>query len=365
MEESCNRSTAVDEIKLRSSRAGSDFPDRVLTDMSSGVLVISSKGRILYLNPPAERMLEFENAGAPGEVHFSGITAYRGNDEFTDYILNAIQNKDITHTGTVHYTARSGRKYVFRISSSYLSSKGENPGGEIVITFSDETQAAEMHRRYIDASRCFTIAITAVCIWMLIYALWEMMGRPVSVDYLTHGSEALGLLMLVPIFCFTSFTFQDMGIVSEEPKKTVAVALGVSAASVAFLVLFKLGARWVNPLAFEPDAPFIDFSRFTWHQLAYILTAGLQEFIARSVIQNNIRRIMVGRHPAVFAILLSSLIFAALHIQHGFFFMVGAAVLAGLEGILYEKQRSLIGVWIVHWVFGVAGALLCLITVTH
>ena len=45
--------------------------------------------------------------------------------------------------------------------------------------------------------------------------------------------------------------------------------------------------------------------------------------------------------------------------------MVGAAVLAGLEGILYEKQRSLIGVWIVHWVFGVAGALLCLISVAH
>ncbi|MBQ6541591.1 MAG: CPBP family intramembrane metalloprotease [Lachnospiraceae bacterium] len=59
--------------------------------------------------------------------------------------------------------------------------------------------------------------------------------------------------------------------------------------------------------------------------------------------------------------MLSSFIFAALHIHLGFIFMVGAAILAGLEGILYEKQQNIFGVWIVHWVFGVSGTLLCLI----
>ena len=37
------------------------------------------------------------------------------------------------------------------------------------------------------------------------------------------------------------------------------------------------------------------------------------------------------------------------------------SLLAGLEGILYEKQQTIFGVWIVHWVFGVSGTLLCLI----
>ena len=41
--------------------------------------------------------------------------------------------------------------------------------------------------------------------------------------------------------------------------------------------------------------------------------------------------------------------------------MAGAAVLAGLEGILYEKQQNILGVWIVHWAFGVTGPLLYLI----
>ncbi len=59
--------------------------------------------------------------------------------------------------------------------------------------------------------------------------------------------------------------------------------------------------------------------------------------------------------------MLSSLIFSGLHIHFGFLFMEGAAVLAGLEGILYEKHQNILGVWIVHWAFGVTGTLLCLI----
>ena len=41
--------------------------------------------------------------------------------------------------------------------------------------------------------------------------------------------------------------------------------------------------------------------------------------------------------------------------------MLGAVILAGLEGLLYEKQKTILGVWIVHWAFGVCGTLLCLI----
>lgn len=70
---------------------------------------------------------------------------------------------------------------------------------------------------------------------------------------------------------------------------------------------------------------------------------------------------MVSKHRAAEAIILSSLIFAAMHMHLGFLFMLGAAILASLEGILYEKQQSILGVWIVHWVFGVCGTMLWLI----
>ena len=342
-----------------------DFSSRVLTDMSTGVLVLSDTGVIRYVNPPAANMLELDMSRLPEGKHFHLITADRNNDEFSDYILNAIQNKTVTHKGMVRYTAPGGKAYVFRMSSSYLSPSESDERGEIVITLTDETRAAEMRRKYIDASHCFSITVFAVCLWIMIYAAWRALSRPFSLEYMTHGAEVLGLIMMYFVFRYTSFTRQEMGIVAENPKKTIVTALLISAATFVFLVLVKLVGRLIDPTLFEPNAPFIDFSRFGWQQLIYIPTAGLQEFIARSIIQNNIRRIMVGRHSALFAILLSSLIFAVLHVQFGFFFMLGAAVLCGLEGILYEKQHNIFGVWIVHWFFGVAGTLLCLVEQVH
>ena len=196
---------------------------------------------------------------------------------------------------------------------------------------------------------------------MLIYALWEFFGRPIASDYMTHGIELLSVVMLFFILSRTSLTWRDLGFLPSNAGKTVRVALIVSVCAVGFLFGLKAIARLINPNCFEPDAPFFDISRFGLRQVLYILTAGIQEFLARSVMQGNLKRIMVSKHSGVMSIILSSLIFAALHIHFGFLFMAGAAILAGLEGILYEKQKNILGVWIVHWVFGVCGTLLCLI----
>ena len=74
-------------------------------------------------------------------------------------------------------------------------------------------------------------------------------------------------------------------------------------------------------------------------QILYVFTAGIQEFLARSVIQGNLNRIIITKHTSFVAIVLSSLIFAALHIHFGFLFMVGAAILAGLEGLCKTAEH--------------------------
>ena len=65
-----------------------DFSSRVLTDMSTGVLVLSDTGVIRYVNPPAANMLELDMSRLPEGKHFHLITADRNNDEFSDYILH-------------------------------------------------------------------------------------------------------------------------------------------------------------------------------------------------------------------------------------------------------------------------------------
>ena len=334
------------------------FPERVLRDMHDAVLVLDNKGNIVYANEPAAHMLEVPEGYREARERFSFLEDSDYNDSFNEAIYAALYDKDETTVRKVPYMAPSGKKYVFVMSSSFLR---DSDGAQLVITLSDETVAEEMTRKFNDSSNTFTTFLFGFCIWILIYALWEFLKRPIPADFMTHGVEVLGIVMLIFILRRTSLTWRDLGITTQDPLKTIRTALIVAACAVGFLCALKGIARLIDPDCFEPDAPFFDISRFGIRQLIYIFTAGIQEFLARSVMQGNLKRITVGKHTALLAILLSSLIFAALHIHFGFLFMAGAAILAGLEGILYEKQQNILGVWIVHWVFGVCGTLLCLI----
>ena len=336
------------------------FPQRVLRDMTAAVLVLNRHGYIKYFNRPAARMLELDGAIEPGTVKLDLTVDGSENDAFNRIILDALHVQIYTHTGHVRYRSPSGRLYFVRVSGSFLDYPGDEDD-EIVVTISDETREAELRQKIADSSSTFTTFIFSFAIWMLVYALWEYLGRPVAADYMTHGVEVLSMIMLVFILCRTSLTWKDLGLKPEHPLRTLRTAVIVAVCAVGFLFAFKAAARMVNPALFEPDAPFFDVSRFGTRQVLYVLTAGIQEFLARSVMQGNLKRIMIGRHRGAMAIVLSSVIFAALHIHFGFFFMVGAAVLAGLEGILYDKQNNILGVWILHWTFGVCGTLLCLI----
>ncbi len=334
------------------------FSQRVLKDMNDAVLVVDLKGNLVYANEPASGILEID--GGLREDRFNYFAGNVYNDEFFEAILDAIYNKDYTTYKKVPYMAPSGKKYVFRLSSSYLQGETEKDS-LLVVTMDDETEAERVKQKLTDSSRTFSTFLFGFCIWMLVYAFWEFLHRPFPADFMTHGVELLGIIMLLFIFRYTSLTWQDLGVTTNKPKETILTALIVAACAVAFLFLLKTVARMIVPTSFEPEAPFFDISRFGARQILYILTAGIQEFLARSVIHGNLKRIMVAKRADILAIVLSSLIFSALHIHFGFLFMSGAAILAGLEGILYEKQQNIFGVWIVHWVFGVTGTLLCLI----
>ena len=334
------------------------FSERVLRDMYDAVLVLDGEGNIVYVNGPASRMLEVDEGYRETAERVPFLNGEEYNRSFNEAILAALDNGEETTVEKVPYLSPSGKEYVFVLSSSFLR---DAEGAQLVVTLSDETVAEEMTRKFTDSSRTFTTFLFGFSGTILVYALWEFLGRPFPSDLLTHGVELLGIVMLVFILYRTSLTWRDLGIMTREPRKTVRTALIVAACAVAFLCGLKAVCRLIDPGCFEPDAPFFDLSRFGLRQILYIFTAGIQEFLARSVIQGNLKRITAGKHTAALAILLSSLIFAAMHIHFGFLFMTGAAVLAGLEGILYEKQRNIFGVWIVHWVFGVSCTLLCLI----
>jgi membrane protease YdiL (CAAX protease family) len=76
------------------------------------------------------------------------------------------------------------------------------------------------------------------------------------------------------------------------------------------------------------------------------------------MIYGSIRKMFDGKRGTLVAILLSSLLFGAVHIAHGFMYMIAAIILLGALGGLYEKQRNIWGVTIIHFVLGQAACCL-------
>ena len=70
------------------------------------------------------------------------------------------------------------------------------------------------------------------------------------------------------------------------------------------------------------------------------------------MIYGSIKKMFDGKHRVLAAILLSALLFGAVHIAHGFLYMVAAMVLLGALGGLYEKQRNIWGVTMIHFILG-------------
>jgi membrane protease YdiL (CAAX protease family) len=72
----------------------------------------------------------------------------------------------------------------------------------------------------------------------------------------------------------------------------------------------------------------------------------------------SIKKMFDGKNSALAALALSSLLFGALHIAHGFMYMMAAIVLIGMLGVLYEKHQNIWGVTIIHFVLGQAACCL-------
>ena len=220
--------------------------------------------------------------------------------------------------------------------------------------------AKKMERKFHDASALLAILMSGICAWLLFYALWDTLGRPFSIAYMVQVEDAFGVFLFIEMMRYTSFTWSDIGLWTDEPGKVIKEALVICAISFAGLCLVKFVAQLSDPSLFQTERGFFDIYRFNLYQVAYLFTAFIQEFIARSALQSNLKRIAV-KNKSAYSIIQASIIFAMFHIQYGFFFMIGAAVLGGLLGILFDKQRTLLGVWIVHWFLGVVAYLLGII----
>ena len=178
------------------------------------------------------------------------------------------------------------------------------------------------------------------------------------VKALTQVINGMVCVAGVIIYKKTEFSVDDLGLKIKNCKQTFSVAIGISAVVAALLA----AAKWIllknNSVFFQEGMPFWNWNLGLYSWISYVFTCIIQEFLARSMIYGSIRKMFDGKNAAMAAILLSSLLFGAVHIAHGFMYMSAAIVLLGALGGLYEKQRNIWGVAIIHYVLGQAACCL-------
>ena len=146
----------------------------------------------------------------------------------------------------------------------------------------------------------------------------------------------------------TDLDFKDIGLSFRNIRKPVLTNVAISAAACLIMIIAKLIVINSGSGFFPEDQPFFDFT-FTLGMKLYPLSVVLQEVLAQSIIHECLMRVLKGSHSHILAMVLSAVLFTALHFHRGFWFMLGSLFLICIVCTMYRKQRTVWGLCITHY----------------
>ena len=322
---------------------------RVLRDFDEGIITFDRGGIIRYINPSASLILGLtENAAGK---RYRDVFS-KDNSALLEFLVKATEEKNASHRGDIVFRREDGSTVRLNTSCICLQDDDDPRGTSYAIHFDDITEIDILRRKRRESSAVFIGTMTAVSVWIYIVAFWQLTGQKVSQELMTQFIHAISLVMFFYIRHYTHFSFEEMGLKIKGIGRAVRIDCLLTAVGTALLFGLKLLIMRVSPDFFTAGAPFWDWSRMNWSDFTYPLTAVLQEFLSRGVIHENLRRIFVGKYSEAAAIIVSSLLFGALHIHRGFMYMLAATALLSIFGMLYRRQNSIWGLCIPHFVLG-------------
>ncbi len=322
---------------------------RVLRDFDEGIITIDRLGVIRYINPAASMILGL--AGNAVGKRYRDVFS-KENQALLTFLVKSTAEKNTSQRGDILFRRDDGSSVRLNASCICLQDDEAPEERSFALHFEDITEIDELRRKRRESSAVFIGTMTAVSIWIYVVALWQQTGQKASQELMTQFIHAISLVMFFYIRHYTHFTFEEMGFRIKGISKAVKTDCLLTAVFAAILFGTKLILQRVSPGFFAEGAPFWDWSRLNWSDYTYPFTVVLQEFLSRGVIHENLRRIFVGKHSEAAAIIVSSLLFGALHIHRGFIYMIAATALLAIFGILYRRQNSIWGLCIPHFVLG-------------
>ncbi len=165
--------------------------------------------------------------------------------------------------------------------------------------------------------------------------------------YISRAMELIGVGILIQIVRYTSLNLEKMGL---RIKGSVRSAVESIAVSAVIMVFFYYWAEWANTNQGVDTG--LDWSRFNWSYLTYLVIAPLQEWISRGVFQTSLEQLIENRYKGLLAVLITSMIFATLHLHLNPAFALITLISSLFWGWMFIRHRSLVGVSISHFLLG-------------
>lgn len=319
----------------------------IFENMSDGVFIINASQEISYVNPAAERIFGMSDNDLLQKKVAATILNNRKNRSFNRLLQNALRSAKQSDTSVVTYYSSTGKKTLtIRIS------RQENDAGEesLLVMMEDITVNQNLKRHERDCAIIFAGLITCICVYLCVWCLLEFtLNIHLGTSVYTLMIEGIAFLLFLQILIFTSMTPGDIGIfvrpkrLFQTFRQVLPVGLAVCAIMLVANWLLRLNGIYIKPY-------FIGGSLHGAY--TYIFTAILQEFLSRGVIQTCVKSLMRIKGQRFFTIMLTSLLFALMHLPFGFPFMMGALALSVALGIFYEKQENIWGCAFLHWSCG-------------
>lgn len=330
---------------------------RVFRDVSDGIMVVDNHGKVLYANQSSLNILGMDETVIGSKYATAVFAKDEGglNDQFHQFVIDAIVDKEKIHKGEIDYVTSSGQKLKLEIATSFFWDDSHTRKIGLIIQFADITEVVTLRKKRIDSTVCFVMMMSIICIWNYIYTVWNVSGRGLVPSQLTFMILVMGMGAFAIIRSVTSITPAEMGLCTKNLKKSLIIDSVITVVGIVLMVILKAIMLKVAPRYFPEDAPFFNIHAQTIGQiLYYIVCVIMQEFLSRGVMHENLRRILVGKHKELWALVVSSLMFGALHLHYGLAFMIATPILLCGLGILYLKQQNIWGLCIPHYFLGLA-----------
>lgn len=361
-----NLETFPDESDRQKDTMTISQKEEIFSNMSDGILTIDEQGMITYTNKAASEILNLDAEALTGHSLEGTILSNKKNKNFNQEFLSCLKKNQPFTKQILPYQAGDNTKYlrikVTLLNDNKMTSTSKSKGflskkkkedtlyHRMMILVEDMTDSVNLRQHERDCALLFAGIVMCITLYL---SAWSLLKFTLHISLRTSSYtmmiEGMTLILFLEILFFTSLSLKDVGLIPRKNKivSNIKQTLFIGIIACGVLLLTKVVSLAIG-LPVKQRFLGGSFDGAT----SYLLTALLQEFLARGVIQTSVKNLMRVKQQIPVSIFLTSLLFTLMHLPFGFPFMTGAFLLSIALGILYEKQSTIWGCFLLHWSVG-------------